>query len=118
MISLRCKYCRRKAVDFAHHLPVCCDHGGMKFWRQHGRQYIAIAELETNHLLTIVKNLVHAAQKDWAQSAFEELLASEELRAEGTVDIPNLDKDLSFHSHYLLERLIQEVEKRGYQCPG
>lgn len=118
MISLRCKYCRRKAVGFAHYLPVCINHDGMKFWKKHGKRFVAIAELETDHLLTIIRNLTHTAQKDWAQAFFEEWLASEELKDEGVTDIPNLGEDLSYHTHYLLDRLIDEAVRRGYQCPG
>lgn len=105
-------------MDFAHHLPVCVDHDGMKFWKQHGKRFVAICQLETDHLLTLIKNLIHKAQKDWAQSFFEEWLASAELAEEGVTNIPDLDKDLFYHSHYLLEPLIQEAEKRGYQCQG
>lgn len=105
-------------MDFAHHLPVCVEHDGMKFWKQHSKTFVAICNLETNHLLAIIRNLVRRAKTDMAQATFEELLASAELTEEGVDNIPDLSKDLFFHSHYLLEPLLAEAEKRGYQCLG
>lgn len=83
----------------------------MQFWRQHGKTFTALCDLETDHLVAIIQSLVRKAKIDWAKVVFEEYCASVEYNGPFCVRHEWMD-----YSHYLLEPLLNEAEKRGYRA--